>query len=42
MNYYFAPMEGITDSVFRSAHHTYFSGVTRYYMPFISPPSTGR
>ena len=37
MNYYFAPMEGITDSVFRSAHHTYFSGITRYYMPFISP-----
>ena len=37
MNYYFAPMEGITDSVFRKAHHTYFPGVTRYYMPFISP-----
>ena len=37
MNYYFAPMEGITDSVFRRAHHTYFSGITRYYMPFISP-----
>ena len=37
MNYYFAPMEGITDSVFRSAHHTYFPGITRYYMPFISP-----
>ena len=37
MNYYFAPMEGITDSVFRTAHHTYFSGITRYYMPFISP-----
>ena len=37
MNYYFAPMEGITDSVFRRAHHTYFPGITRYYMPFISP-----
>ena len=37
MNYYFAPMEGITDSVFRRAHHAHFSGVTRYYMPFISP-----
>ena len=37
MNYYFAPMEGITDSVFRKAHHTYFPGITRYYMPFISP-----
>ena len=37
MNYYFAPMEGLTDSVYRRAHHTYFSGVTRYYMPFLSP-----
>ena len=37
MNYYFAPMEGLTDSVYRRAHHAHFSGVTRYYMPFISP-----
>ena len=37
MNYYFAPMEGITDSIYRKAHHSHFSGVTRYYMPFISP-----
>ena len=37
MNYYFAPMEGLTDSVYRKAHHAHFSGVTRYYMPFISP-----
>ena len=37
MNYYFAPMEGLTDSVYRQAHHSHFSGVTRYYMPFISP-----
>ena len=37
MNYYFAPMEGITDSVFRKAHHRHFGGITRYYMPFISP-----
>lgn len=37
MNYYFAPMEGLTDSVYRKAHHTYFSGITRYYMPFLSP-----
>ena len=37
MKYYFAPMEGLTDSVFRRLHHTYFPGVDRYYMPFISP-----
>ena len=37
MQYYFAPMEGLTDSVFRRLHYTYFPGVDRYYMPFISP-----
>ena len=37
MRYYFAPMEGITDSIFRRTHHRYFGGVDRYYMPFISP-----
>ena len=34
---YFAPMEGLTDAVFRRCHHTVFTGVTAYYMPFISP-----
>ena len=37
MNYYFAPMEGLTDSIFRRLHHKYFPGVDRYYMPFLSP-----
>ena len=37
MRYYFAPMEGITDSVYRRLHHAYFGGVDRYYMPFFSP-----
>ena len=37
MHYYFAPMEGLTDSVFRWLHHQYFPGVDRYYMPFLSP-----
>ena len=37
MQYYFAPMEVLTDSVYRRLHHTYFPGVDRYYMPFISP-----
>ena len=37
MRYYFAPMEGITDSIFRRIHHKYFPGVDRYYMPFLSP-----
>lgn len=37
MRYYFAPMEGLTDSVYRRLHHNYFGGVDRYYMPFFSP-----
>ena len=37
MRYYFAPMEGITDSIYRRVHHKFFGGVDRYYMPFLSP-----
>lgn len=37
MRYYLAPMEGITDSIYRRLHHQYFGGVDRYYMPFLSP-----
>lgn len=37
MNYYFAPLEGLTDSIYRGLHHKYFPGVNRYYTPFFSP-----
>ena len=37
MRYDFAPMEGLTDSVYRRLHHKYFGGVDRYFMPFLSP-----
>ena len=37
MRYYFAPMEGITDSIYRRVHHKYFPGADAYYMPFLSP-----
>ena len=37
MRYYFAPMEGLTDSIYRRLHHRHFGGVDRYYMPFLSP-----
>jgi len=37
MRYYFAPMEGLTDSIYRRLHHRYFPGVDTYYMPFLSP-----
>lgn len=37
MLYYFAPMEGLTDSIYRRLHHKYFPGIDRYYTPFFSP-----
>ena len=37
MRYCFAPLEGLTDSIYRRLHHKYFPGVDRYYMPFLSP-----
>lgn len=37
MDYWFAPMEGLTDGIFRRLHRQYFGGVGRYYMPFLSP-----
>ena len=37
MRYYFAPMEGLTDSIYRRLHHKYFPGVDSYFMPFLSP-----
>lgn len=40
MNIYFAPLEGLTDSVYRKLHHKYFPGVQRYYTPFFSPTSS--
>lgn len=42
MRYYFAPMEGITDYIFRGIHHRYFPGVDKYYTSFFSPTNDGR
>jgi len=36
MRYYFAPLEGITGYIFRNAHKRHFSGVDKYFAPFIS------
>lgn len=38
MRYDAAPMEGLTDRVWRQAHQHYFGGADRYYAPFLSPP----
>ena len=37
MQYYFAPLEGLTDSIYRRLHRQFFPGVDRYYTPFFSP-----
>ena len=37
MNIYFAPMEGLTDSIYRRLHHEFFPGVDCYFTPFFSP-----
>lgn len=33
----FAPLEGMTDAIYRRTHRALFSGVRKYYMPFVSP-----
>lgn len=40
MRYDCAPMEGVTGHIFRLAHHRWFGGIDRYYMPFLSPTQT--
>ena len=34
---YFAPLEGVTDTVYRQVHHAHFTGPVKYFIPFISP-----
>lgn len=40
MKVHFAPMEGITGHVFRSAYSRHFSGISEYYSPFLTPNQT--
>lgn len=42
MRLYFAPLEGVTDHIFRRIHHSRFGGADKYYTPFFSPTSDGR
>ncbi len=37
MKQYFAPLEGLTDRIYRDIHHRFFPGLDRYYTPFFSP-----
>ena len=36
-----APMEGVTRSVFRRAHHELFGGCDQYFTPFLAPSADG-
>ena len=42
MKLYFAPLEGLTDSIFRRAHAELFGGADRYYTPFLTPTQNHR
>ena len=35
MNFYFAPMEGVTGHIYRNAHNTFFNNIDKYFAPFI-------
>ena len=37
MQYYVAPLEGITGYIFRNVHHRFFPGADKYFIPFIEP-----
>ena len=34
---YFAPLEGVTDTIYRQVHRAHFLGPAKYFIPFISP-----
>lgn len=35
MVFYFAPMEGLTGHIYRTAHQAFYGGITKYFAPFI-------
>ena len=40
MKYYAAPLEGMTNSLWRTIHADIFGGADRYFTPFVSPNAT--
>lgn len=36
MNYYLAPLEGVTSYIYRNAYHRYFHPMDKYFTPFIT------
>ena len=41
MKLYLAPLEGITNNIYRESQHTYFGGIDKYFTPFIAPNEQG-
>ncbi len=37
MKLYFAPLEGVTDHIYRRIHRRYYPGADKYFTPFLSP-----
>lgn len=48
MQFYFAPMEGVTGHIYRNAYHTFFHNlekninIDKYFTPFIEPKQNGK
>ena len=40
MKYYLAPMEGITNYIYRKTYHQFFAPADKYFTPFINPHTT--
>ena len=41
MKYYFAPLEGITNHIFRRTYDKWFGGIDAYYTPFVTTRDGG-
>lgn len=41
MNIYLAPLEGLTNNIYRESQFKYFGGVDKYFTPFIAPNEQG-
>lgn len=41
MNYYLAPMEGVTGRIFRQTYHSCFPAMDKYFAPFVTPSDDG-
>ena len=40
--FYFAPLEGITDYIYRNTYHRLFEPMDAYFIPFLTPDKNGK